>query len=164
MTLVRDPLTWADAATKVSDIIGWAEVARLMGLTERAVQFWGQPNHKAKPTLDQAVLLDTACRLAGSAEAPFMDLFASLLDIQVKREVACQTKLAEDSAAFVREAGELGAALFQATRPGASRRDHNRALVEAQQVETALGALMRRLPSFLQFGAGSLSGNYGGSR
>lgn len=164
MTLVRPPITWAQAATKVAGLIGWPAFAGIVRRGERAVQYWGQPNCKTVPTIEQALLLDAAYRAAGGADAPFLDTFAALLDVQVTRDAAYLTELANDSAAFVREAGDLGAALFLATRPGASPRDHNRALVEAQQVETALGAIMRRLPSFLQFGAGSHAGNIGGTQ
>jgi hypothetical protein len=162
MTIERPAKTFDQATTTVAGMIGWPAICKLTGRSDRAVRYWSQPNCKTSPTLRQAAAMDSAYRAAGGQDAPFTDALAHAVDVAYSAETACYRALASDTAEFVREAGELGAALIEAIQPGASPRAHNRALVEAQQVETALDALLRRLPRFLQFGAGSNAGNTGG--
>ena len=164
MTIERPAKTFDQAATTVAGRIGWPAMCKLTGRSDRAVRYWSQPNHKTTPTLRQAAALDAAYRAAGGQDAPFTEALAHAVDVRYSAETACYRALAADTAEFVREAGELGAALIEAVQPGASPRAHNRAMVEAQQVETALGAILRRLPRFLQLGAGSNAGNTGGSQ
>jgi hypothetical protein len=164
MTIERPAKTFDQATTTIAGVIGYAAMCKITGRSNRAVRYWSQPNCTTSPTLLQAAALDAAYRAAGGQDAPFTDALAHAVDVEYSAETACYRALAADTAQFVREAGELGAALIEAAQPGASPRAHNRALVEAQQVETALGAIMRRLPRFLQFGAGSNAGNTGGSQ
>lgn len=163
MTLERPAKTFDQATATIAGLIGWSTMCKITGRTNRTIRYWSQPNHKASPTLKQAALLDAAYRAAGGHDAPYTDALAYAVDVEYSSEIACYRALAADTAQFVREAGELGAALIDAVQPGASPRMYNRALVEAQQVETALGAIMRRLPRFFRFGAGSHSGNTGGA-
>ncbi len=164
MTIERPAKTFDQAATTVAGLIGWPAMCKLTGRSDRAVRYWSQPNHKTTPTLRQAATLDAAYRAAGGQDAPFTEALAHAVDVQYSAETACYRALAADTAEFIREAGELGAALIEAVQPGASPRAHSRAMVEAQQAETALGAIIRRLPRFLQLGAGSNAGNTGGSQ
>jgi len=164
MTIERPAKTFDQATTTIAGVIGYAAICKITGRSDRAVRYWSQPNCTTSPTLLQAAALDAAYRAAGGQDTPFTDALAHAVDVEYSAETACYRALAADTAQFVREAGELGAALIKAAQPGASPRAHNRALVEAQQVETALGAIMRRLPRFLQFGAGSNAGITGGSQ
>jgi len=164
MTIERPAKTFDQAATTVAGLIGWPAMCMLTGRSNRAVRYWSQPNCKTSPTLLQAAALDAAYRGAGGQAAPFTEALAHAVDVEYSAETACYRALATDTAQFVREAGELGAALIEAVQPGASPRAYNRALVEAQQAETALSAIMRRLPRFLQLGAGSNAGNAGGAQ
>lgn len=164
MTIERPAKTFDQATTIIAGLIGWPAMAKITGRSKRAVRYWSQPNYKTSPTIRQAAALDAAYRAAGGQESPYTEALAHAVGVEYSAETACYRALAADTAQFVREAGELGAALIEAVQPGASPRAHNRALVEAQQVETALDALLRRLPRFLQFGAGSNAGNTGGSQ
>lgn len=162
MTIERPAKTFDQATTTIAGLLGWAAMAKITGRSKRAVRYWSQPNYKTSPTIRQAAALDAAYRAAGGQDSPYTLALAHAVGVEYSAETACYRALAADTAQFVREAGELGAALIEATQPGASPRAHNRALVEAQQVESALDALLRRLPRFLQFGAGSNAGNTGG--
>ena len=164
MTIERPAKTFDQATTIIAGLIGWPVMCKLTGRSDRAVRYWSQPNHKTTPTLRQAAALDAAYRAAGGQDAPFTEALAHAVDVKYSAEVACYRALAADTAEFIREAGELGAALIEAGQPGASPRAHNRAMVEAQQVESKLGAILRRLPRFLQLGAGSNAGKTGGSQ
>lgn len=164
MTIERPAKTFDQATTIIAGLIGWPVMCKLTGRSNRAVRYWSQPNHKTTPTLRQAAVLDAAYRAAGGQDAPFTEALAHAVDVKYSAEVACYRALAADTAEFIREAGELGAALIEAGQPGASPRAHHRAMVEAQQVESKLGAILRRLPRFLQLGAGSNARNTGGSQ
>lgn len=164
MTLERQAKGFDQATMTIHELISWEEMGVITDRTPRSVQYWGQPNSTTAPTLLQAAALDSAYRAAGGKIAPYTEALAYAVDVQISNEDACYRALAAETALFVREAGELGAALIEASQPGASPRAHNRALVEAEQVETALSALMRRLPRFFQFGAGSHLGKTGGTQ
>lgn len=164
MTIERPAKTFAQAVTTVAGVIGWDAMRTITGRSDRAIRYWSQPNCKTTPMLHHAAALDAAYMAAGGQCAPFAEALAFAVDVEFQSDVACYRALAADTAQFVREAGELGAALIEAGQPGASPHAHSRALVEAQEVETALGALMRRLPRFFQFGAGSHSEKTGGTQ
>ncbi len=164
MTIARPPKTFAQATTTIAGLLSWEAMKKIVKRSTRTIRYWSQPNCKTTPMLHQAAALDAAYLAAGGEYAPYAQALAFAVDVEYSNEIACYRALAADTAKFVREAGELGAALIEAGQPGASPHAHSRALVEAQEVETALGALMRRLPSFFRFGAGSLSGNTGGTQ
>ena len=169
MTKLRTPDTFQDAMTKILAQIGPAEAARVMtALTKRdysarTMREWSDPDTGTLPTLMQALALDTAHRLAGGEGAPFRDAFSQQLDTEVQQQDTCRVALVTDSIDFIREAGELHAALFTAAQPGASPRDHHRALVEAQQVDGVLRRIRRRLPNFLRPVMSTGPGNAGGT-
>lgn len=169
MTKARIPDSFPDAMTKVMATIGAAECARVAtdagprAAAERTIYEWANPDSGTLPSLQQALALDTAHRLAGGEGAPFRDAFSQLLDIEVEQQDACRRQLTADSIDFIREAGELSAALFNAAQPGASPRDHHRALIEAQQVDGVVRRIRRRLPSFLRPAMSSAPGKAGGS-
>jgi hypothetical protein len=150
VTKVRTPDTFPDAVTKVIKYLGAGPAGKAVDRCERTLYEWADPASETLPTLLQALALDTAHRLAGGEDAPFCDVFIHQLGIKVERPDACNPALVTDSIEFIREAGELHAALFIAVQPGASPRDHHRALVEAQQVDGVLRRIRRRLPSFLR--------------
>ncbi len=164
MTIDRPTETFDQAVTTVAGGIGWLAMSKITKRTNCTITYSSQPNCKTTPTLRQAAALDAAYRAAGGNDAPLTYALAYAVDVQYSNETACYRALAADTAQFVREAGELGAALIDAVQPGASPRARNRALVKAQQVETALDAILRRLPRFFRSGAGSLSENTGGTQ
>lgn len=159
MTKERTPDSFPDAMTKVIARLGVPATAQAATIgarevSERTIYEWSNPDSRTLPSLLQALALDAAYQLAGGEDAPFRDAFSQQLGITVDQQDACRRQLAAESIEFIREAGDLSAALFTATQPGASPRDHHRALVEAQQVKAVLRRLCRRLPSFLHIGAG----------
>ncbi len=177
MTKRRVPDTFQEAMTKVLAQIGADEAARVMTELEavhrtkkrhgpykaRSMHEWSDPDTGTLPTLLQALALDTAHRLAGGEDAPFRDAFTQQLDIKVEQEDACRRQLVADSLQFIRESADLQGALFTAAQPGASPLDHHRALVEAQEVESVLRRIRRRLPGFLRPVTSTGPGNAGGS-
>jgi len=163
MTKARTPDTFAYAMIKVMAQIGAAAAAKAVDRAERTIYEWANPDSDTLPTLTQALALDTAHRLAGGEDAPFRDAFSQQLDIEVEQQDACRLALVTDSIELIRETSELHAALFTAAQPGASPRDHHRALVEAQQVDGVLRRIRRRLPNFLRPAMSTGPGNAGGT-
>lgn len=163
MTKARTPDTFADAMTTVMAVIGAAAAAKAVDRADRTIYEWANPDSETLPTLMQALALDTAYRLAGGEDAPFRDAFIQQLDVAIDQQDACRRALVGDSIDFIREASELHAALFTAAQPGASPRDHHRALVEAQQVDGVLRRIRRRLPNFLRPAMPTGPGNAGGT-
>jgi hypothetical protein len=162
VTKPRIPDSFPDAMVKILAHIGREGAAAAVGKAVSTVYEWSNPNSGTLPSLLDALALDTAHRLAGGEGAPFRDAFSHQLGIMVKREDACRRQLVADSIDFVREAGELSSALFSVSQPGASPLDHHRALVEAQEVESVLRRIRRRLPGFLRPLTVSAPGNAGG--
>jgi hypothetical protein len=162
MTRPRIPDTFQDAMGKVIAQIGAGPASMAVGKATSTVYEWGNPQSGTLPSLLEALALDTAHRLAGGEDAPFRDAFSQQLDVKVDQQDACRRELVSDSIDFIREASELHAALFNAAQPGASPRDHHRAMVEAQQVDGVLRRIRRRLPGFLRPFTVSAPGNAGG--
>jgi len=163
MTKARTPDSFADAMIKVIAQVGAAAAAKAVDRAERTIYEWANPDSDTLPTLTQALALDTAHRLAGGEDAPFRDAFSQQLDIEVQQQDACRLTLVTDSIELIRETSELHAALFTAAQPGASLRDHHRALVEAQQVDGVLRRIRRRLPNFLRPAMSTGPRNAGGT-
>ncbi|MCD2325321.1 hypothetical protein LQ953_14965 [Sphingomonas sp. IC-56] len=99
----------------------------------------------------------------GGQGHPLLETYAQLLDVQITDQLACQRALADDLARVLRECGEAAGATIVVTQPGASPRDIHRALAETEEVHSATGAMLRRLKSFLPFGAGPNAAKAGGA-
>lgn len=164
MTKPRVPHSWAYAATRVAGRLGHDAAAIVVGRSIRLIERWTTPGDKRLPSLDQALALDAAYLADGGEEAPFMAAYAAQLDIVVAQATACHQSLIEDAAHAARETGDAVASALAVARPGASPRDVHRAVVEAQEMESAAGRLLRRLISFLPPGAGPGAGKTGGSQ
>lgn len=162
MTLLRAPLTFDDAMTRVADVIGWAEAARIARRRVRTVRFWSEEGCTATPSIATAVKFDAAYRAGGGEGAPFAEAHAHMLGTHIDRQDACRRALAEDLATAARETGEATAHAIIVATSNASPRDTMRAIAEAKQGRNAMARLVRRLTSFLSTGAGSAGGYTGG--
>jgi hypothetical protein len=161
MTSVRTPRTFADAMTRVAGVLSFATCRTIVRRSDRCVRNWSEETSNKRPTIDQALQLDAAYRLAGGDGAPFLDAFAHQLDVTIAAATACHRELANDIATFARESGEAIAAGLAVTNSNASPRDIYRAVAEVEQAESAIAAIRRRLASFVTFGAGSIAAKTG---
>lgn len=162
MTQRRTPLTFADAMTRVAGAIGYPEASRIVSRSDRCVRSWSEPDGAKRPTIEQALRLDLAFRLAGGEGAPFRDAFDHQLGLAVSHATACRAELTNDIAEFAQETGEAVAASLALVDPAASPLIAHRALVEAEQARRAADALVTRVTKFLPHGTGSHAGNTGG--
>lgn len=80
----------------------------------------------------------------------------------VEDRTACARALSSEVATAARECGDLIAASLSVCQAGHSPNDVQRALLEADEAETAVAAIKRRLFSFRKTGAGPV-GKAGGS-
>lgn len=164
MTKPRTPLTIPHAITKIVGVLGVPAAAKVAGRAERRIYKWMDPDSDFAPSLPQAIALDAAYRAAGGDGAPLYQVYAELLGEEVAQHAACQLRLADDLARASREFGEAAEATIAVIKPNAGERDVHRALAEAEEAHGAMGALMRRLRSFLPFGAGPNAVKTGGAQ
>lgn len=163
MTKRRQPLTFADALTRIVGHLTYSEAARILGRSERMIYIWTDPDNDVSPSLDQALALEAAYRASGGVGQPILDAYAFQLDIQVVDQTACHRALTNDIATLARECGDAIATGIGITQTGASASAVHHALVEAEQARSAIGTFIGRLKSFLPRGAGPLGENCGGA-
>ncbi|MEG3182103.1 hypothetical protein [Sphingomonas sp. LT1P40] len=154
MTLARDPLTFAEAVSRIADRIGYSAAARLVGRSERLVRKWSHPTSRAFPTLDQGLRLDAAFMADGGDGAPILETYARLFDLAAGTTLACHLSLASAVAVAAREHGEAIEESLKIAHPGASERDVRRAIGSTEEASSAMAVVTRRLSAFLRFGAG----------
>ena len=130
MTIVREPLSFPNATTRVAAVLGYPAMARVAGRSERLVRKWSHPSSKAYPTIEHALALDAAHIAAGGVGSPYLETFAQLLDQEVGRQIACRIALSEEIADVAHEVGDLVATALAVTRPGAGAREVHRAMGE----------------------------------
>ncbi len=163
MTNLRAPLTFAMAMTRIGGLLDFDDAARIVGRSNRCVRSWSEPGGTKRPTVEQALKLDAAYLAAGGDSAPFLDAFAFQLQVRRARHAACQRALVTEIAQVAQECGDAVAASLELTASGASPRTVHRAVAEAEEAHKSTGALLRRLTSFLSFGAGPGAGITGGT-
>lgn len=161
MTKQRQPLTFADAVTRIAGLLTVAGAARVVRRSERCLRDWSDPGTLTCPSLEQGLTLDRAWRTAGGEGAPILEAYAFMLGIQVREDPASCAALGVDIAHAARECGEAIATGIAITQPGAHPAAVHHALIQAEEARGALGAMLQRLKSFLPRGAG-LPGEFGG--
>lgn len=154
MTLPRIPDTSADAVLQIAGHIGYPAAGTVVGRSTACIRDWTNEATTSCPSFVQAVALDAAYIAAGGENAPLFDAYAAQLNITVAERTACVRALSEEVATAARECGELIATSLSVCQTGHSPNDVQRALLEADQAETAVAAIKRRLFSFLKTGAG----------
>lgn len=121
MTKLRGPATFEQALVRIAGRIGYDGCAAAVGLGERQVRNWSDPDHGSHPTIVQALKLDIAYRLAGGGEAPMLASFARQLDILVDHLTPSDAaEIAAAGARAAREAGQAMGAIVLASQPGAT--------------------------------------------
>ncbi len=145
MTKQRPPLTFENALTTVASLLGWPEVARICGQSERCVRNWSDQDTSAGIKLDAALELDRAYEEAGGDGAPFLLCYSIRLEADLLAARPGRKALSEATALAAKEGGEAIAAAIAAARPGASMTDvalAERELEESISAQTnALAAL-----------------------
>jgi hypothetical protein len=162
VTVPRTPDTSADAVLQIAGRIGYDSAAQIVGRKAACIRDWTNEATTSCPSFVQAVALDAAYIAAGGENAPLHDAYAAQLRITVEDRTACARALSSEVATAARECGDLIAASLSVCQAGHSPNDVQRALLEADEAETAVAAIKRRLFSFLRTGAGPV-GKAGGS-
>jgi hypothetical protein len=164
MTKVRAPLTFAQAITRIAGVLGWPAMARLTGRTERTVRYWSEDDQDGCPTLNHAFKLDLAYRAAGGEGAPILESYAAQLDVAAADLPACRTDLTTTVGLVAREVGEAVYHALAVAAPGASPAMVHRAIIESEEAQGHLSALVRRLASFLNPAGVAGPGTRGGAQ
>ena len=164
MTLARQPLTFPNAVTKISLVLGFAGMAKIVGRGERLVRKWSHPQSTAHPTVAQGVALDAAYVGAGGDCAPISETYLHLLDREICERVASRLELTAAAAKAVKETGEAVAAVLAVTHPNAGAREVHFAEGQLEEAQSAMAVVGRRLTSFHSPGAGPGVEALGGSQ
>jgi hypothetical protein len=162
MTLPRTPDTAAGAIVRIVGLIGYTAAAAVVGRKVTCVRDWTNEATTSCPSFAQALALDAAFIAAGGENAPLHDAYAAQLEIELDVRTACTRTLSSEVATAARECGEFIAASLSVCQAGHSPNDVQRALLEADEAESRVAAVKRRLFSFLKTGAGPV-GKAGGS-
>ncbi|WP_010185994.1 hypothetical protein [Sphingomonas sp. PAMC 26605] len=143
MTKVRAPLTFDNALARIAGLIGWAEMARVVGQAEKTVRNWGDPDTGQQPTINAAVKLDVAFQAAGGGGAPMHETYSLLLEQSRADVFADQIELGRRTCDVIREVSQAEEALVRASMPGATDTDRVCAL---REVEEGIASLTSTLP------------------
>lgn len=163
MTKRRQPLTFADAVTRVVGHLTYSEAARISGRSERLVYTWTAPDNAASPSLDQALALEAAYRATGGDGAPILEAYGFLLNVTTVAQSSSQRAFSSDIASMARECGEAIASGIMLTGPGAAPAQVHHAMVEAEQARSAIGSFIGRLKGFLPQANGTSGESNGGA-
>ena len=164
MTLARQPLTFPNAVTRISLLLGYTRMADIVGRSERLVRKWSHPQAKAHPTVAQALALDAAYIEVGGDCAPISETYLQLLDRAVSDRVANRLALTAAVALAAKESGDAVAAVLAVAQPGSGPREVHRAEAELEEAQSAMAVVGRRLSSFHSPGAGPGMETVGGSQ
>lgn len=148
MTKARAPITFENALTKIAGRIGWAEVARICGVKERAARNWSEPDTLSSLRLAQALALDIAFLAAGGDHAPMLLVFATRVNVGLIESTADRHALIVGAARAARESGEAVAATLTASRPDATLAEiviAEREIEQSIEAKTGLLSLFRGL-------------------
>jgi hypothetical protein len=152
MTKLRPALSFENALTKVAGLIGWPAAAAIIGKSTRLVRRWSDPDATAKISLDRALRLDVAFRLAGGDGAPFLECYALRVEADT---YGAPTKALLDAAAIaVKESGEAFAATITAALPGATQAD---VAIAERELEQSIGAQTNTLAALRNGRRGDVS-------
>lgn len=164
MTLARDALTFPKAVSTIAALIGYPQMAVIVGRSQRLVRKWSHPTASAHPTVAQGVALDAAYVEAGGGSAPISETYLQLLDREISDRVANRLALNVAIATAAKESGEAIAAALAVTQPGAGPREVHRAETEVEEAQSAMAVVGRHLSSFHSPGAGPGVEALGGSQ
>lgn len=139
MTKRRPALSSELALTKIAGLIGWDRAAAIVGQAERTVRNWSDPDTSARISLDHALQLDVAFRVAGGeGPPPMLEWYAARLEADTTFACADLSLLSRKIAKAAREGGEAIAAAIDAAQPGASDLLGARAELELEESRAAI--------------------------
>lgn len=147
MTKLRAPGSIDAALSRIAGLVpdGWAGMASTVDRKERTVRNWGDPDTPESIPLECAIALDLAYIAAGGVGAPIHETYALQLNLQLQTQFGDILQLATLNAEFILEAGQAGAAVIQATAPGAPDKLKREALRESEEAATALARTIAAL-------------------
>ncbi|WP_174297233.1 hypothetical protein [Sphingomonas bacterium] len=160
MTKARHPVSIERALCRISGILDWPEMGRIVSRDARTVRAWSEPDRQIGPTLHHAILLDAAYRRAGGKGAPLHEAFGYLVEAACTDLYPTADELAQRAVRCIKEGGEANAAIVLASRPDATQEDRS---VAAREVREAIEELSQTLPLLTQ-GAGPIGITGEGSR
>lgn len=137
MTKLRDPLSTEYALDRAFGVLDRAVVGLELGRSPRTLRDYGDPDHPSGISMDDALAIDLAYRRAGGTGFPLFESYYLRLEAEAAAPGYCATARDRLAGTAVTEAGEAIAAIFGATRLGATSADRAHAMRETVQAMTA---------------------------
>lgn len=158
MTKPREPASFELALTRLAEQIGWDQAAEAVGKSSSTLRTWSDPDYGPDAgrvlTLDDALALSVAYRMAGGEGSPFQDCFAAQLETEILAERA-EACLAQAAGLHAKETGNAVSWAVAASLPEAGRSVLGRAERACEQSVNAglrmLAAIRARLRRPLKF-------------
>jgi hypothetical protein len=146
MTKPRPALSVEDALDRIAGQIpgGKRAMAAIVDRQPRTVHNWGDPDTPETIPMDCAIKLDIAFQQHGGVGHPIFDTYALLLETAELESFSCGMETARRLKAAMKEGSEAHAALVDASLPGATKADRERA---TREVLEAVDALKATLPT-----------------
>ena len=147
MTKPRAARSLEKALIHVADTLpgGFDDMAEVTNRSPWLCRAWADPEKRDQVPVRDALLLDKACAAAGGG-TPIGTFYLNRLDEAGLLVPADAAALARHAASVVRECGQAGAALIEASQPGSTPAQRAAA---RREVEEALAALERALPMLM---------------
>lgn len=142
MTKLRPPLSIEAALSDVIDAIGMDAAIAATGRTKHYLRGLSDPDKRERLTCADAIALDAAHHTALGTR-PIHDMMGLKLDARAADAESCVDRLFASTIEAMKESSEADVALFEATRPGASRATRQTAMRELVQ---SLNARRRQIP------------------
>ena len=124
VTKVRPTLSFELALTRVAERIGYAQAAQLVGKSSSTLRSWGDPDCGPAAgralSLDHAVALSVAFRMAGGEGSPLLDCLETQIETEFLAEEA-EACLAQAAGLHAKETGEAVSWAVAASLPQAGR-------------------------------------------
>lgn len=155
MTKRRPPLSVNAALDRISVQVdgGWATMGAAIGVKERAVRNYGDPDRPEEISARDAITLDILFQRHGGEGAPIFETYALQLETERAEVFATQTDIARRAMTAMKETSDAERAAIACTLPGADDADRMNAIREHEE---AIRALTNTLAA-LKKGAGSFA-------
>jgi len=145
MTKQRAALSYEQAQAHITARLGPKRAAAIVGVAMRTFHDWGDPDVDRTIPIAAAEKLDLAYIAAGGETMPFLDTLSLRLETARAQRDGNRPALADVTASFAKESGELTAAGIHASRPGATAADREKVRKEGLEAIASAGSMISAL-------------------
>lgn len=145
MTKVRPPVTIENTLYRVLGELGIENAAAATGRKDHYLRAVSDPDKVDQLTVVDLIKLDVAYRASGQPSLPLFETVGRILEAELAGRFADEAATGKLTADFAKEAGDATAAMILASQPGATCRELEAALREAEEADHAADAAVAHL-------------------